>query len=146
MEGDFMNKLAIRSFGKLPKTYEGLCRLLLPRPIHDNVELDNATELIDAMAGHNLNAEQEDYLDLLSGLVADYEESISPLRTKKLSPVEVLKYLLQENGLNASQLAALLGVDRSLGAKIVRGERKLTAEHISRLTKRFAVRAELFLR
>jgi HTH-type transcriptional regulator/antitoxin HigA len=145
MEGDFMNKLAIRSFGKLPTTYEGLCRLLLPRPIHDHVELDNATELIDAMAGYDLNAEQEDYLDLLSSLVVDYEENTSPLRKKKLPPVEALKYLLQENRLNASQLAALLGVDRSLGAKIVRGERKLTAEHISKLVKRFAVQAELFL-
>ena len=140
-----MNKVKVIAFGKLPKTYEGLCRFHLPRPIHDKVELDNATELIDALAGHDLNAEQEDYLDLLSGLVADYEESTASLRMKKLSPVEALKYLLQENGLNASQMAVLLGVDRSLGAKIVRGERKLTAEHISKLTKRFAVQAELFL-
>jgi antitoxin component HigA of HigAB toxin-antitoxin module len=145
MEGDFMNKLTTVAFGKLPKTYEGLCHFHLPRPIHDRVELDNATELIDAMAGHDLNAEQEDYLDLLSSLVADYEESTSSVRMKKLSPVDALKYLLQENGFNASQLAVLLGVDRSLGAKIVRGKRKLTAEHISKLVKRFAVRAELFL-
>lgn len=140
-----MNKLATLSFDKLPKTYEGLCRLLLPRPIHDKVELDNATEMIDAMAGHRLNAEQEDYLDLLSGLVADYEEATSPLKTRKLSPLEALKYLMEVNDLNASQLAALLGIDRSLGAKIVRGERRLTAEHISKLAKRFAVRAELLL-
>jgi HTH-type transcriptional regulator/antitoxin HigA len=140
-----MNKLATLTFEKLPKTYEGLCRLLLPRRIHDKVELDNATEIVDLMAGHKLNAEQEDYLDLLSDLVADYEDSTSPLKTKKLSPLDALKYLMQENDINASQLAILLGVDRSLGAKIVRGERRLTAEHISKLVKRFAVRAELFL-
>ena len=140
-----MKKIATPGFSRFPKTYEGLCRLLLPRPIHDRVELENATEMVDLMAGHKLNAEQEDYLDLLSDLIADYEEAHSPVKIRKMAPREALIYLLQEHGINASQLAALLGVDRSLGARIVRGERWLTADHISTLAKHFAVNPGLFM-
>ncbi len=43
----------------------------LLRPIHDQVDAENAAEMIDLLAGHKLNAEQTDYLDLLSDL---YEE------------------------------------------------------------------------
>ena len=52
-------------FDDLPTSYEDLVRLHMPRPIHDEDELENATELIDLMAGHDLSADQEDYLDLL---------------------------------------------------------------------------------
>ncbi|MDD5262225.1 MAG: helix-turn-helix domain-containing protein [Methylacidiphilales bacterium] len=140
-----MKKIAALSFDELPKTYEGLCLLLLPRPIHDKMELENSTEMVDLLAGHKLNVEQEDYLDLLSDIIADYEEECAPVKVRKMAPLEALKYLLQENGMNASQLAALLGVDRSLGARIVRGERYLTAEHISKLAKHFAVNPGIFL-
>jgi len=52
-------------FDRLPKDYAGLCRLLTPRPLHDQVELENVTEITDAMAGHKLTPDQEDYFDLL---------------------------------------------------------------------------------
>ena len=38
-------------FARLPKDYAGLCRMLLPRPIHDKVDFENLTEITDAMAG-----------------------------------------------------------------------------------------------
>jgi hypothetical protein len=52
-------------FARLPKDYTGLCRMLTPRPIHDKVDFENVTEITDAMAGHKLTADQEDYFDLL---------------------------------------------------------------------------------
>jgi HTH-type transcriptional regulator/antitoxin HigA len=49
-------------FAGLPKGYAGLCQILTPRPIHDKVEFRNVLEITDAMAGHNLTPDQEDYL------------------------------------------------------------------------------------
>ena len=43
---------------RLPKDYAGLCRMLMPRPIHDRVELHNVTEITDAMAGHELTPDK----------------------------------------------------------------------------------------
>ncbi|MSU50601.1 MAG: hypothetical protein EXS37_16195 [Opitutus sp.] len=56
------------SYAKIPKTYAGLMALHLLRPIRDQVDADNAAEVIDLLAGHMLNGEQADYLDLLSDL------------------------------------------------------------------------------
>ena len=36
-------------FADLPKDYAGLCRGLLPRPIHDTAEYANVAEVADAM-------------------------------------------------------------------------------------------------
>ena len=36
-------------FQELPKEYASLCRVFLPRPIHDSAEYDNTVEVTDAM-------------------------------------------------------------------------------------------------
>ena len=131
-------------FSRIPKDYAGLCRFHAPRPVRDEVEFDNATEITMAMAGHKLTADQEDYLDLVSRLIEDYEQEHTP-PIKRVSGLEALKHLLEENSMNASDLARLLGVHRTLGAMILRGERQLTVSHIQALAKRFAVSAEVFL-
>jgi HTH-type transcriptional regulator / antitoxin HigA len=53
--------------------------------------------------------------------------------------------LLEENGMNASDLARLLDVHPSLGSKILRGERSLTVEHLRKLCLRFKVNPQLFM-
>ena len=63
------------NFAKLPKTYAALCRLHLPRTLHDEVELEAVTEIIDLMAGHSLTADQADYLETLAELSAAYESA-----------------------------------------------------------------------
>ena len=139
-------KLIWKSFAQVPKTYEALCRVHLPRPIHDKIELENATEIVDFLVGHKLNTDQGDYLDLLSDLVAEYEDEHTPLKTRKMSGLAILAYLLEENKLNASDLSRILGSERTLGAKILRGERGLTVEHMKKLALRFAVEPGIFVR
>jgi len=63
----------------------------------------------------------------------------------KASRVDVLKHLLGEQGLAAADLSRLLGGSRNLGAMILRGERKLTLNHVRTLSRRFRVSADLFL-
>jgi HTH-type transcriptional regulator/antitoxin HigA len=139
------SKLLWKTFTEVPKTYEALCHVHLPRPIHDKIDLENATELVDFLAGHDLNQDQEDYLDLLSDLVEEYEDKHAPYKGRKSSPLSMLKYLLEENDLNASDLSRLLGTDRTMGAKILRGERALTVEHMKKLGRRFAVDPGMFV-
>lgn len=130
-------------FERLPTDYAGLCKLLMPRPIHDKADLENVTEIADAMAGHALTADQGDYFDLLCRLIEDYEQDQVPV--PKVSGLNALRHLLEEQGLNGADLSRLLGSHRTLGAMILRGERKLTAEHIRILSAHFCVSADLFL-
>ncbi len=130
-------------FDDLPRNYDGLAQLHMPRPIHDEMQLKNATELIDRMAGHDLSADQEDYLDLLSDLVAKYEEDASPIGGGT-SPIEVLVWLLDEHNMSVTELGKLLG-DRSLGSRMLSGERSLSKNHIKTLAGHFKMSAAAFI-
>ena len=132
-------------FPRLPKEYAGLCRLLIPRPIHDQLDFENVTEITDAMAGHALTADQEDYFDLLCRLIEDYEKEHTNLDTPKITARDALKHLLDAHNLTAADLSRLLGVHRTLGPMILRGDRQLTLAHVRTLAKHFSVSADLFL-
>lgn len=132
------------TFAKLPATYEGLCAIYLPRPIHDRTGYEEAEEMIDALAGHVLNAAQEDYLAIISDTVEAYEKATIPPEPKP-DPVSLLKYLMDEHKMNGESLANVLGVDRSVAYRILKGERKLTTGHMKALAARFSVSAAVFL-
>ena len=132
-------------FARLPRDYAGLCRLLMPRPIRDQVDLENVTGVTDAMAGHPLTSDQEDYFDLLCRLVEHYEEISDGVPASKITGLEALRHLLAEQGMSGAELSRLLGAHRTLGPMILRGERKLTVEHVRKLSKHFAVSPALFL-
>jgi HTH-type transcriptional regulator/antitoxin HigA len=133
------------SLKTIPTAYHDLVAFFPPRTIRDEVGYENTVEIIDAMAGHKLTDDQDDYLDLLSRLVEDYEAETSP-EPKAVSGLESLRFLLKENDLSGDDLAEILGVDRSTAYKILKGNRGLTPNHIRRLANRFKVSADLFLK
>jgi HTH-type transcriptional regulator/antitoxin HigA len=57
----------------------------------------------------------------------------------------LLKHLAEENSMSGADLSRLLGADRSLGVRILSGERNLTVEHAKKLAARFQVPMEVFL-
>jgi HTH-type transcriptional regulator / antitoxin HigA len=116
----------------------------MPRPIHDQVAYDNAVEVVHALAGHKLNPDQDDYLALMAKLVEAYESENGP-EPKAVKGIESLKFLLEENSLTADDLGNIIGVNRSIAYRILKGGRNLTAEHIKKLAARFAVSSDLFL-
>lgn len=65
-------------------------------------------------------------------------------RLQKLTPVEVLKNLMTENGMNTSDLGAVLG-SRGLASEVLNGKRGLRKTLIAKLAKRFRVDPGLFL-
>ena len=135
-------------FATLPTDYAGLCGVVVPRPIHDRSSYENSLEIIEAMAGfeESFNQDQNDYFSVIADFVAAYEDSQHPRRdSNPRPPLKALKYLLEENNLTASDLSRLLGADRTLGAKILRGERNLTVPHLRLLAKRFKVNPALFI-
>ena len=135
---------ATLEFSALPKTYLGLVSLHVPRPIHDRTSYDNAVEIVRALAGFRLNRDQDDYLELLAKLVEDYERATVP-EPAPVKGIATLKYLLDDNGLSIEDLGGIIGVDRSIAYRILKGTRNLTADHVRKLAARFAVSADLLL-
>ena len=145
MEGNVMNQvLELAHSGELPKTYEALVALHVPRPISDKIAYENMVAIVDALAGHALNHDQEDYLEILSDLIESYEEEKVPA-LPKVSGAKLIQHLLADNSMTGDDLAKLLKVDRSVAYKILKGTRNLTTDHIRRLCDRFSVRADLFI-
>ena len=64
----------------------------------------------------------------------------------EVSGLSALNFILTENDMTGNDLAKLLGVERSVAYKILKGARGLTVEHVRRLSERFQVSADLFLR
>ncbi len=140
-------KLAVErlTFDRLPTTFDGLIKLHAPRPIHDAVGYKNTLEVVDALAGHELNRDQEDYLLLLSTLIERHEADTLSKRPL-VSGLSMLRYLLGEHELGGDDLAKIIRVDRSVAYRLLKGERGLTTQHIKALCERFGVPADVFIR
>jgi HTH-type transcriptional regulator/antitoxin HigA len=134
------------AFRELPTTYEELCRLYLPRKIHDKAECQRATAVVDALSiREGLNKDQLDYLELVGDLVNEYEKH-HVAQPENSSPVEVLRYLMEENRISTRQMSRILGKDESIVSKILKGERSITIEHARKFGHHFGVNPGLFLR
>jgi len=134
------------AFATMPKGYEDLCKIFLPRPIHDKGAYENVVEIADIFAGFedSMSDDQADYFELLCDLIASYEESEAEADSET-SPLETLKFLLEENGMSGADLSKILGASRLLGPMILRGDRKITASHAAALGKRFKVSPAVFI-
>lgn len=125
---------------RLPRRFEDLVRLLAPQAIADDVQYENTLEMVDRlMAAGRLTKGQEVYLETLVQLIEAYETREHAIETDGLSGLEVVRHLLAEHGMNASDLARLLGLHPSMGSKLLAGERSLTLDHIRTLSAHFGV-------
>jgi HTH-type transcriptional regulator/antitoxin HigA len=132
--------------GPLPESFEDLNAELSLRPIRDDVDYENAIEMVDRLAVLDRRTrDQEDYLETLTELVGKYEDEHHAADLSGQTPADTLRRLCEQNQMSTSALGELLG-NRSLGSKILRGERQLSKEHIRRLCDHFAVSPELFFR
>ena len=134
--------------GPPSKTYGGLVKVLPPRPLHDRVDYDNAVEMIGRLAGYDLNADQEDYLEAMAVFVERYEAEHAKTRvdTSSMTGLDVLSSLMEDHGMSGADLSRLLGASRTLGPMVLRGERKITATHARILGERFKLDPGVFIR
>ena len=139
-----MKKASQLRFADLPRNYKELVAHFPLRPIHDKIDLDNATEIADAMAGHEFTRDQEDYFDVLVTLIDQYEQAHLPQPELNHDPLGNLKFLMEQHGMTASDLGRLLG-QRELGSKLIRGERELSKTHIRKLAEHFHVSPAAFV-
>jgi HTH-type transcriptional regulator/antitoxin HigA len=122
----------------IPDAYAELVGLFMPRPLHDEVDYRNALAVLDAMAGFEMNSDQEDYFEAIATFVEKYESEHHAIDQAKMSPVKLVRSLMEEHGMSESDLGRLLG-DRSLGHRILSGERELSKTHIRILAEHFSL-------
>jgi HTH-type transcriptional regulator/antitoxin HigA len=84
---------------------------------------------------------QVEAIELLTLLIERYEEQEYSI--PDASPVEVLRFLIEQHGLKQRDLAPELGSE-SVVSEVLSGKRKLNAAHIEQLSKRFHVSPAAF--
>jgi HTH-type transcriptional regulator/antitoxin HigA len=129
---------------QLPSTFSELCVLHSPRPIRDDIDYDNAVEVLDRLATlATRTRDQEEYLGTLSILVERYDcDHYSESATS--NPISRLKRLLERHDMSASDLGRILG-NRSLGSAILRGDRAISKANALRLGSHFKMSPAAFL-
>ncbi len=130
-------------FGQAPTEYSALCALHLPRPIHSVADARSATQVVQALAGHDLNRDQEDYLEAVGHFLDEFDRANRP-QLPSADGLSVLRGLLEDRGQTGADLSRILGGSRNLGAMILKGDRRLTADHIRVLASHFGVSPSVF--
>jgi len=142
-----LTKSKTKATKTLPTDYADLCRAVwLPRPIHDKAEHEAALDAIAPLWGreHSMTADQADWFALVTDLIADYEDRTEK-KAKPLPLAKRLATLLDAHAMTAADFGRLLGLEPSMGSKLINGSRQLTAAHIRTLSAHFALSPEFFL-
>lgn len=87
------------------------------------------------------SSDEEKYAEVLITLIEAYEEEHHAI--PEASAVEVLRALMEANGLRQKDLAPSLGTE-SIVSEILSGKRELNKRQIEKLSKRFHVSPAVF--
>ena len=130
----------------LPDSFNELNMIHQLRPIRDDIDYENAVAVVDQLAVLNIRTQdQDDYLETLSELIGKYDDEHHTLDLEHLTPIDSLKYLMEQNELTPTHLANLLVEDSLKVGKILNGESELDKTHIRILSEHFKVNPRLFL-
>jgi HTH-type transcriptional regulator/antitoxin HigA len=124
------------------KEYGGLLLKALPKVIENDEELERFAEILESfdMAERALTPEETALQSLLAKLIQDYDDRIE---LPAVSPLEVLKFLMEQRDLKQADLLSIFG-SRSVASAVLSGKRELSKAHIRKLAEFFHVSPELF--
>ena len=122
--------------------YSSWLRHSLPTPIRSEAENQRHIAMLEELDRKGrMTAAERRMADLLTLLIEDFEEKHYSLRAA--SPVEALNELMLANNLKQKDLLDVFGTP-SVVSEVLSGKRKLTTEHVRRLSRRFHVSPEVF--
>ena len=130
------------------KKYSKLLTSVLPMPIKSDVELERTLvefeKLLDKSLEKGLSPEEDRMFDLLTDLIEKYEGEHYRIDTDDITPLEVLKFLMEQNDLAQKDMLEFLG-SKSIVSEVLAGKRSLSKVQIKKLAERFCVSTDLFI-
>jgi HTH-type transcriptional regulator/antitoxin HigA len=120
---------------------------LPPRPIKSRKMHQGYSEAVRTLMRESASLDSDsrtavsEYLSAVIPFIEQFEKREFPIAPA--TPEEVLAFLIGQHDLSQYDLAKELG-GQPVVSQILRGKRRLTREHIERLSKRFGVTAATF--
>ena len=126
------------------KKYGRLLSSALPSIIKTEAENDRAILVVEKMLakGARLSFEEKTLLELLSKLIADFEERF--YTPKEASPREVLQELMSARDLKQADLIEVLG-SRSRVSEAINGKREISKAQARALADFFNISVDVFI-
>jgi HTH-type transcriptional regulator / antitoxin HigA len=123
--------------------YAALLHQTLPAVIRSEKENERYTTVVEELdrKGSKSSAAEQRLAELLTLLIEDFEERHYAL--KPATPIAALEELMAANELHQKDLLDVF-VTPSIVSEVLSGKRKLTTEHIRKLSRRFHVSPEVF--
>jgi HTH-type transcriptional regulator/antitoxin HigA len=117
-----------------------------PRVIQSDEDFDRLAadlEVLDALQDtRELDPEELELQALLAHLCIEYEDrTVAP---PDASPLEVLKFLMEQNSLRPVDLLDIFG-SRAVASQVLSGKRELSKNHARALASRFRISVEAFI-
>jgi len=120
---------------------------LPPRPIKSRKMHQGYSEAVRTLMRESASLDSDSrtavnqYLSAVVPFIEQFEKKEFPIGSA--TPEEVLAFLIEQHDLSQYDLAKELG-GQPVVSQILRGKRRLTREHIERLSRRFEVSAATF--
>lgn len=115
-----------------------------PRVIHNDAELEAYTDaLFRLTALENPSRDEVEAIELLTLLVERYEQEHYPIPAA--DPVSVLRFLIKQQNLTQRDLIPQFGSESAV-SMFLAGQRNLTIEQVRKLSTRFKLPADVFIR
>jgi HTH-type transcriptional regulator/antitoxin HigA len=133
-----MSATAVRS------EYAALLSSTLPAVIRSEAENERYIAVLEELdgKGNQMTAAERRMAELLTLLIEDFEDKHYALKASK--PVEILTELMAANHLKQKDLLDIFGAP-SIVSEVLHEKRRLTTEHIRRLSRRFHVSPEVLI-
>jgi HTH-type transcriptional regulator / antitoxin HigA len=128
---------------RVPDTYLKLVKRFPLIHLRDESHLVEAVELLNELLRQARDEGTEEYLAVLTDLVAAYEDEHVPI--SDVSEADVLRELLRSSSLSQMGLAKAVGISQSTISAVLTGTRSLTKGQILKLAKFFGIAPAAFL-
>ena len=133
-----IENLDLRRYGRL------LARAV-PKVIKNEEENERALAVVESLMENgeeNMTPEEDALLDLLTGLIHDFEQKAYPI--PKSEPHEIVAFLMEQRGLKQADLVPVLGT-RAQVSEVVTGRRGISKTQAKKLAEFFRVGVDLFI-
>lgn len=123
--------------------YAALLNRVPPKVIKTQAENDEYLSILEEMERRrdHLSSDEQEFAELLTLLVEDFEERHYQLRPS--TPLEVIAELVEANNLKQKDLVDVFGTEKVV-SEVMAGNRELNKDEIKKLSSRFNVSPELF--
>lgn len=125
--------------------YEALIKRFPLRPIRTDEQNERAAEMCDELTDRldKLTPAENDYLEVLSDLISKYESRWED-ECSAMSPADLVRYLMEVNGLEQQDLVPEFGSNSDV-SEFLDGRRQLSIEQARSLSERFKIKISAFI-